>query len=90
MGSVAYNRWLCWWNLAGNCPGSEHGVLRVTLYLMIEPDYDRATVGHWCDTCSAPSVIETPILVITEDGVTRGGMHAACVDCGDDEGGDDD
>lgn len=58
-------------------------------YIMIEPDYTNATVGHWCDDCASPSVIMTPILAITSEGVSQAGIYAACVDCGG-EGDEDD
>lgn len=60
------------------------------VHVMIEPDYAQVTVGHWCDVCAKPSVTRTPLLAITENGVTRGGAIMACALCGDDESEDGD
>lgn len=57
--------------------------------LGVEPDYANTTVGLWCPTCSLPSAVSVPLVVLSEHGVTTGaGFYLGCVNC-EGEGEDD-
>lgn len=54
-------------------------------YVLIEPSGEDVTVGLWCESCNAPSVVRVPIVIIDPTGVTKdpGNFYQACVDCGE-------
>lgn len=57
--------------------------------IVFEPDYSRARVGFWCDNCQLPSLMQVPVLILADEGVTDGYTIASCANCeGEDEYGD--
>lgn len=40
------------------------------------------TYGLWCPHCLLPSVVETPIHALRDDGPHQFGAHRACRQCG--------